>query len=198
MTPILAAAASEVNTGDTAWMLIATALVLFMTIGLGLFYSGLVRAKNSLNTYMMSVAAIAVAAVTWVVVGYSFAFDGDGDLEADLLGEPDLHGRATVRLDPLELAAVTLHAADRYPAHVRAVEGRQDVVGLLGPNDADHEFHCPASLLSTVAAAGGAANYHAAWTSATGDPARATGLTGGGRRSPRQDAGSASSGCRRP
>jgi ammonium transporter, Amt family len=61
-------------------MLAATALVLFMTIGLGLFYAGLVRSKNTLNTYMMCVAAIAVAAVTWALVGYSLAFDGDGDL----------------------------------------------------------------------------------------------------------------------
>ncbi|MBA2505658.1 MAG: ammonium transporter [Thermoleophilaceae bacterium] len=69
-----------VDTGDTAWMLIATALVLLMTPALGLFYSGLVRAKNTLNTFMMCVAAIAVATVTWALVGYSLAFDGTGDL----------------------------------------------------------------------------------------------------------------------
>ena len=74
-TPILAA----VDSGDTAWMLAATALVLLMTPALGLFYGGLVRAKNTLNTYMMCVAAIAVATVTWALVGYSFAFDqGNG------------------------------------------------------------------------------------------------------------------------
>jgi ammonium transporter, Amt family len=71
-------AAAEVNTGDTAWMLMATALVLLMTIGLGLFYAGLVRSKNTLNTFMMCVAAIAVATVTWAAVGYSFAF-ADGN-----------------------------------------------------------------------------------------------------------------------
>jgi Amt family ammonium transporter len=69
-----------VDTGDTAWMLVATALVLLMTIGLGLFYAGLVRSKNTLNTYMMCVAALAVATVTWAAVGYSLAFDGTGDL----------------------------------------------------------------------------------------------------------------------
>jgi ammonium transporter, Amt family len=74
------AQAAKVDTGDTAWMLAATALVLLMTIGLGLFYTGLVRAKNSLNTYMMCVSGIAVAAVTWALVGYSLAFDGTGDL----------------------------------------------------------------------------------------------------------------------
>ena len=65
-----------VNAGDTAWMLAATALVLLMTPALGLFYAGLVRAKNTLNTFMMCIAAIAVATVTWAVLGYSFAFSG--------------------------------------------------------------------------------------------------------------------------
>jgi ammonium transporter, Amt family len=76
--PILVAA--KVDTGDTAWMLAATALVLMMTPALGLFYAGLVRSKNTLNTFMMCIAAIAVAMVTWAVVGYSLAFDGTGDL----------------------------------------------------------------------------------------------------------------------
>jgi ammonium transporter, Amt family len=68
-----------IDTGDTAWMLAATALVLLMTHALGLFYAGLVRSRNTLNTFMMCVAAIAVAAVTWALVGYSLAFDeGNG------------------------------------------------------------------------------------------------------------------------
>jgi ammonium transporter, Amt family len=79
VVPILAQA-TEVDTGDTAWMLAATALVLFMTIGLGLFYAGLVRAKNALNTFMMCVASIAIGGLVWAVVGYSLAFDGTGDL----------------------------------------------------------------------------------------------------------------------
>lgn len=74
------AAAAEVNAGDTAWMLAATALVLLMTPALGLFYAGLVREKNTLNTFMMCVAALAVATVTWALVGYSLAFDGDNSL----------------------------------------------------------------------------------------------------------------------
>jgi Amt family ammonium transporter len=71
------AAAGQVDTGDTAWMLAATALVLMMTPALGLFYAGLVREKNTLNTFMMCIGAIAVATVTWALVGYSLAFDGD-------------------------------------------------------------------------------------------------------------------------
>ena len=69
-----------IDTGDTAWMLVATALVLMMTPALGLFYAGLVRSKNTLNTFMMSIAAVAVATVSWAAVGYSLAFDGDGPL----------------------------------------------------------------------------------------------------------------------
>ena len=71
---------SGIDTGDTAWMLVATALVLLMTPALGLFYAGLVRSKNVLNTFMMSIAAIAVATITWAAVGYSLAFDGHGAL----------------------------------------------------------------------------------------------------------------------
>jgi Amt family ammonium transporter len=82
--PTVLAQAAEIDTGDTAWMLVATALVLMMTPALGLFYAGLVRSKNTLNTFMMCIAAIAVAAVTWAAVGYSLAFDGTGDLVGGL------------------------------------------------------------------------------------------------------------------
>jgi ammonium transporter, Amt family len=80
MTDVLQlAAAAGVKDADTAWMLAATALVLLMTPALGLFYAGLVRAKNTLNTFMMCAAALAVATVMWAVIGYSIAFDeGNG------------------------------------------------------------------------------------------------------------------------
>ncbi|MDP9293719.1 MAG: ammonium transporter [Actinomycetota bacterium] len=72
-------AVTKVDTGDTAWMLAATALVLMMTPALGLFYAGLVRSKNTLNTFMMCAGALAVATVAWALVGYSLAFDeGNG------------------------------------------------------------------------------------------------------------------------
>jgi Amt family ammonium transporter len=67
-----------IDSGDTAWMLAATALVLLMTPALGLFYAGLVRSRNTLNTFMMCVAALAVATVAWALVGYSIAF-GDAN-----------------------------------------------------------------------------------------------------------------------
>ncbi|MEA2299127.1 MAG: ammonium transporter, Amt family [Solirubrobacteraceae bacterium] len=69
----------SISAGDTAWMLVATALVLMMTPALGLFYAGLVRSKNALNTFMMTLAALGVVTVTWAVIGYSLAFDrGNG------------------------------------------------------------------------------------------------------------------------
>jgi len=80
----------QINAGDTAWMLAATALVLLMTPALGLFYAGLVRSKNTLNTFMMCVAALAVATVTWAVVGYSLAFNGDAGFVGGL-GNAFLH-----------------------------------------------------------------------------------------------------------
>jgi ammonium transporter, Amt family len=95
---LLIAQAAKVDTGDTAWMLAATALVLFMTIGLGLFYSGLVRSKNTLNTYMMCIASIAIAAVTWAVIGYSFAF-GDAN---EIIGGFDYALMKDVTFEPLE------------------------------------------------------------------------------------------------
>ncbi len=59
---------------DTAWLLVATALVLLMTPALGFFYGGLVRAKNALNTMMMSVSSLGFVGVAWAVLGYSIAF----------------------------------------------------------------------------------------------------------------------------
>jgi ammonium transporter, Amt family len=65
---------SVVSAGDTAWVLTATALVMLMTVGLAFFYGGLVRPKNALNTMMMSLVALGLVGVQWVVAGYSLAF----------------------------------------------------------------------------------------------------------------------------
>lgn len=68
-----------INSGDTAWMLIASALVMLMTpAGLTLFYGGLTQRKSVLNTIGMSYTAFCTASVVWVVIGYSIAFSGDG------------------------------------------------------------------------------------------------------------------------
>jgi Amt family ammonium transporter len=65
------------NTGDTAWMLASSALVLLMTPGLAFFYGGMVRARGVLNMIMMSISAIGVVTVLWVIYGYSLAFGDD-------------------------------------------------------------------------------------------------------------------------
>ena len=71
----LAYAEDVLDTGDTAWVLISTALVLMMTLpGLALFYAGMVRKKNILSTMMHSYGATAVVSVLWVIIGYSLAF----------------------------------------------------------------------------------------------------------------------------
>ncbi|MCX5533659.1 ammonium transporter [Streptomyces sp. NBC_00006] len=77
-------AAPALDTGDTAWLLAATALVLLMTPGLALFYGGMVRTKSVLNMLMMSFVSIALVTVVWLVAGYSLAF-GD-DAFAGLIG----------------------------------------------------------------------------------------------------------------
>ena len=72
-------AADELNTGNTAWILTATALVLFMTIpGLSLFYAGLVRSKNVLSVLMQCFAITCLVSILWLIVGYSLAFDDAG------------------------------------------------------------------------------------------------------------------------
>ena len=73
-------AADKLNTGDTAWMLISTALVLFMTpAGLAMFYTGMTRAKNAVNTSAMVVGAFVVGFSAWIIAGYSLAFsNGNG------------------------------------------------------------------------------------------------------------------------
>ncbi|MBA0045150.1 ammonium transporter [Mycobacteroides sp. LB1] len=73
------------NTGDTAWMLASAALVLLMTPGLAFFYGGMVRAKNVLNMIMMSISAMGLVTVLWVLYGYSLAFGND---VSNLFGNP--------------------------------------------------------------------------------------------------------------
>jgi ammonium transporter len=89
MTALPALAAAVPDSGDTAWLLAASALVLLMAPGLALFYGGMVRSKSVLNMIMMTFGALAVIVIVWVLVGYSIAF-GD-DLGAGLLGDPFQH-----------------------------------------------------------------------------------------------------------
>jgi len=85
-----------VAAGDIAWILVSSALVLFMTPGLALFYGGMVRAKNVLNMLMMNFFTISIVTVIWVVVGFSLAFgEGGGFIGSfDHLGFSGLEGEA--------------------------------------------------------------------------------------------------------
>ena len=92
--PAAAAAAPKLDSGDTAWMLTSTALVLMMTIpGLGLFYGGMVRKKNVLATVTQSFAITSLVTVLWMIVGYSLAFT-EGSMNAYLgsVAKAFLHG----------------------------------------------------------------------------------------------------------
>jgi ammonium transporter, Amt family len=74
---------ADVNSGDTAWMMVATALVLFMTPGLAFFYAGMVRSKNAVSTLYQSVIAMGIIGVLWVIIGYSLAFSGGSGFIGD-------------------------------------------------------------------------------------------------------------------
>ena len=100
------------NAADTAWILVATALVLMMSLpGLALFYGGLVRARNVLSVFMQCFALAALMSVLWLAVGYSVAFGSDGaalmkaDIPAALVAFPARYTHSpfeTANLDDIE------------------------------------------------------------------------------------------------
>ena len=79
------------DSGHTAWMLTASALVFFMTPGLAFFYGGLVRAKSLVNTIMLSFMTIGVVSIVWTLWGYSLAY-GNGELIENFIGDFSLLG----------------------------------------------------------------------------------------------------------
>jgi Ammonium Transporter Family len=96
---------STISAADTAWMIVATALVLMMTVpGLALFYSGMVRKKNVLATMAQSLATVATISILWVAFGYSLAFVGDGPW----LGTLDRWFLAGMTMDGVNPAAKTI------------------------------------------------------------------------------------------
>jgi len=95
------------NAGDTAWMLMATALVMIMLPGLALFYGGLVRRKNVLSTIMHSFFGLAIVSVVWVLVGFSLAFGPDATGNG-LIGNLDYVGFFNVGLTPSTVYATTI------------------------------------------------------------------------------------------
>jgi Amt family ammonium transporter len=92
--------APKLDTGDTAWMLIATALVMLMSLpGLAIFYGGLAKAKDTLNTIAMVFTAYAIASVVWVIYGYSLAFGTD---IGGIIGSPEKLFLSGVDIESLE------------------------------------------------------------------------------------------------
>jgi len=98
---------TEINAGDTAWMLMATALVMVMLPGLALFYGGLVRRKNVLSTIMHSFFGLAIVSVVWVLVGFSIAFGTDVN-GWGLIGGIDFLGFMNVGAAPSATYATTI------------------------------------------------------------------------------------------
>lgn len=99
----------KIDTGDTTWLLVSTALVMLMTPGLALFYGGMVRQKNVLGTLMQSFIALGIVTVQWVLVGYSLAFGPDVGHVIGGLQWMGLHG---VGLEPNpDYAATVPHQA---------------------------------------------------------------------------------------
>jgi len=111
--PGLAAAAdgAPIDSGDTAWMLISTALVMVMLPGLALFYGGLVRRKNVLSTIMHSFFGLALVSVVWVLIGFSLAFGPDVSLPilgSGWIGGLDFVGFMGVGLEPSATYGTTI------------------------------------------------------------------------------------------
>jgi ammonium transporter, Amt family len=105
-TPVQAVPAPpKVDTGDTAWILISSALVMLMTPGLALFYGGMVRSKNVLGTIMQSFIALGVITIQWVLYGYSLAFGPD---VGHVIGNLSWIGLRGVGLDPFPDYAATI------------------------------------------------------------------------------------------
>jgi Amt family ammonium transporter len=110
----------EINAGDTAWVLTSTALVLFMTPGLALFYGGMVRAKNVLAMLMQNFFAMGLVTVLWVLFGYSLAFGatGNGGVigNLDYIGLKDLTNGVTGSIPTIAFVAFQLTFAVITPA----------------------------------------------------------------------------------
>ena len=96
---------SKIDTGDTAWILISTALVMLMTPGLALFYGGMVRRKNVLGTLMQSFVTIAVVSIQWILIGYSLSFGPDIN---GIIGGLDWIGLNGVGVEPNPDYAATI------------------------------------------------------------------------------------------
>src|SRR5678816_4052181 len=98
--------ASTINTGDTAWLLVSTALVMLMTPGLALFYGGMVQRKNVLSTFMHCFFALGIITLQWAVIGYSLAF---GKTHGGLIGGFDYFLMNGVGLEARDSSSTVPH-----------------------------------------------------------------------------------------
>lgn len=97
--------AAKIDTGDTSWLLISTALVMLMTPGLALFYGGMVRRKNVLGTMMQSIMALSIISMQWVLIGYTLAF---GEDVGGIIGKLNWLGLHGVGVEPNTDYAATI------------------------------------------------------------------------------------------
>ncbi|MGQ9655271.1 MAG: ammonium transporter [Thermodesulfobacteriota bacterium] len=95
--------APKIDSGDTAWLLVSTAMVMFMTPGLALFYGGMARRKNVLNTIMLSFVILCLVSVQWILWGYTLAFGQD---KGGIIGGLSFLGFRGVGLDPTEGSSI--------------------------------------------------------------------------------------------
>jgi Amt family ammonium transporter len=105
MSPAYASSKPGVDPGDTAWVLICSALVMLMTPGLGLFYAGMVRKKNALGTILQSFIMVGIVSIQWVLFGYSLAFGPD---RMHIIGSLDWIGLRNVGLMPNPTYSATI------------------------------------------------------------------------------------------
>ena len=127
----------DLNTGDTAWVLVSSALVLFMTPGLALFYGGMVRSKNVLAMLMQNFFAMGIVTVFWVLFGYSLAFGDLGNAgwigNFDFVGLKDLTNGVTGTIPTLAFVAFQLTFAVITPALITgAIADRMRWVAWVG------------------------------------------------------------------
>ena len=141
-----------IDAGNTAWLITATALVLFMTLpGLALFYGGLVRAENLLSVLMQCLAIACIASVAWLICAYSLAFNGGGAWIGDL----GPGGKLTVQFsghDARQLARLRNAAAlsNTFFAVGGAALATGVVLFLLAPARTEHARIVPYATTSEL------------------------------------------------
>ena len=116
------------NSGDTAWVLASTALVLLMTPGLAFFYGGMVRAKSVLNMMMMSMVTIGIVSILWVIYGFKLAFGYEAN--SQWYGEISFSGLGSA-VNELTILKLSRNLTIPLPAAVNSKSSLEFVVKIL-------------------------------------------------------------------